>query len=171
MVGCQQLRKNTISGLDMASGPLRASLLLSGGGFLGGSSGEAPFLMSSYCAAHACSGGGGCGNRVAELGRSSFCPRHECRHHGCSQEATRQPRRRSLTGGYCDRHYQRRRAGDSGGGLAGGPFGPVPMPMPMGMSMGYPPYFGGQGYYSSDSDSDSDFGRRPRGLPFGGLTF
>ena len=171
VVGCQQLRKNTIAGLDMASGSLRASLLLSGGGFFGGDSGGAPFLVSSYCAAHACSGGGGggCGDRVAELGRSSFCPRHECCHRGCSQEATQQPRRRSSNGGYCDRHYQRRRAGGSGGGLAGGPFGPVPMPM--GMPMGYPPYFGGQGHYSSDSDSESDFGRRPQGLPFGGLAF
>ncbi|KAH8773446.1 hypothetical protein F5883DRAFT_24889 [Diaporthe sp. PMI_573] len=169
VVGCQQLRKNTIAGLDMASGSLRASLLLSGGGFFGGDGEGAPFLMSSYCAAHACSRGGGCGDRVAALGRSSFCPRHECCHRGCSQEATRQPRRRSSDGGYCDRHYQRRRAGGSGGGLAGGPFGPVPMPM--GMPMGYPPYFGGQGHYSSDSDSESDFGRRPRGLPFGGLPF
>lgn len=173
MATCQQLRKNTIAGLDLASGSLRAGLLLGGGSF-GGGGGES-LLMSSYCAAHACAGEGGrCGDRVAELGRSSFCPRHECCHRGCTQEATRQPRRRSSTAGYCDRHYHRRRAGGGGGGVPGGPFGPMPMPMPMpmGMPMGFPPYFGGQGYDSTDSDSESDYGRRrPRGLPSGGMTF
>lgn len=173
VAACQQLRKNTIAGLDLASGSLRASLLLGGGGFLGGGDGGGALLMSSYCAAHACAGDAGrCGDRVAELGRSSFCPRHECCHRGCAKEATRQPRGRSSTAGYCDRHYQRRRAG-GGGGMPGGPFGPMPMPMPMpmGMPMGFPPYFGGQGYDSSDSESESDGGRRPRGLPFGGLAF
>lgn len=175
MAACQQLRKNTIAGLDLASGSLRASLLLSGGGIFGGDSGGGgggALLMSSYCAAHACAGDGGrCGDRVAELGRSSYCPRHECCHRGCAKEATRQPRRRSSTVGYCDRHYQRRRVGGGGGGMPGGPFGPMPVPMPMGMPMGFPPYFGGQGYDSSDSDSESDYGRRPRGLPFGGMAF
>ncbi|KKY30827.1 hypothetical protein UCDDA912_g09253 [Diaporthe ampelina] len=179
VAACQQLRKNTMAGLDLASGSLRASLLLGGGGFLGGDGGGA-LLMSSYCAAHACAGDGGrCGDRVAGLGRNSFCPRHECCHRGCANEATRQPRRRSSTAGYCDRHYQRRRAG-GGCGMPGGPLGPgpgpgpvpVPMGMPMGMPMGgFPPCFGGQGYDSSDSGSESDGGRRPRGLPLGGLAF
>lgn len=174
MAACQQLRKNTIAGLDLASGSFRASLLL-GGGFFGGGGGGGggeSLLMSSYCAAHACAGDGGrCGDRVAELGRSTFCPRHECCHRGCASEATRQPRRRSSVAGYCDRHYQRRRAGGGGGGVSGGPFGPMPMPMPMGMPMGFPSYNGGHGYYSSDSDSESDCGRRPRGLPYGGMMF
>ena len=120
---------------------------------------------SSYCSGHACrSDGAKCGERVAEVGASSFCSRHECLRRGCSKEATSWSRRRGdRGGGLCDRHYKKRKGcGGGGGGPPVGPFGP------MGMPMGFPPFFGGQVYDSSDSDSGSDDGRRPRGLPFGG---
>lgn len=174
MAACQQLRKNAVAGLDgllsLAAGPLRAGLVLGGGGAAG------LLAASCYCSAHACQGDGGrCGERVAEVGGGSFCGGHECSRRGCAREGVNLPRRRGGggggRGGLCDRHYKKRK-GKGGGGGGGGGCPPVGAfgPMGMGMPMGLPPFFGGQVYDSSDySDSDSDDGRRPRGLPFGGM--
>lgn len=110
-----------------------------------------------------------------------FCARHECSRSGCRAEATHWSRRggsgrRGGGGGLCDRHYRKRKDGAVGGGVGGVGFGPpvggmpVPMSMPMGMGMGMafpPPFFGAPGYDSSESSSDSDDERGPRGLPFG----
>ncbi|KUI68001.1 hypothetical protein VM1G_03146 [Cytospora mali] len=173
---CQQLRKNTIAGLDPlllsgggGYGALRASLLLAGRGL-----GDAGLLVaSSYCSAHACQGDGGkCGERVVEVGSSSFCGRHECSRRGCVKEVGERSRKGSSRGGLCDRHYKKKKSGGGvcgGGGGGGGP--PVGPFGPMGMPMGFPPFLGGQVYDSSDSESDSDDERRPRGLPFGGSFF
>lgn len=176
-------------GVGAGAGALGSSLALLGAAGMG-----------RFCAAHSCQGDGGrCGGEVVgaaaatahggdfetggrgRAGRRGsgeavrFCSRHECSRGGCRAEATHWSRRGDR-GGLCDRHYRKRRDGAGAGagcGFGPGPIGgiPMPMPMPMGMGMGFPPFFGGPGYDSSESSSDSDDGRRPRGLPFGGPFF
>lgn len=174
-------------------------LLAAGGAGAGVGGGLWGMVGGKFCAAHSCLGdggkcgaevvgddddegvGGGCGAdgrtgrwRRARRGGAGgeeakrFCQRHECSHRGCCAEATHHSRR-GRRGGMCDRHYRRRREGRGGGA---GPFGAVGMP-PMGMMPGFPPFFGGGGsYYESSGDSsDSENGRGPGDLLFGGPYF